>query len=161
MSRATKYKKPPQDVLALHRALSDLVKVYQFRDRSKICCHDVSVTQCYALEALINLGPLTLTGLAEELYLEKSTASRVVNALERKGYVRRSDDPSDSRAVILTVTSGGRVLYDRIERELVEATARLADDFEPEVRRAAARLLARFARTAVERFTGKKSCLRG
>jgi DNA-binding MarR family transcriptional regulator len=159
MPRAAEDRKPPQDILALHQALSSLVRVYQFRDRTKICCHDVSVTQCYALEALIKLGPLTLNGLAEELYLEKSTASRVVNTLERKGYVRRSEDPGDARAINLSVTRKGRTLYDRIEWELMEATASLADDFEPEVRCAAAELLTRFARAAVDRFTEKKSCL--
>ena len=33
--------------------MADLVRVYQFRDRDHICCHDVSVTQCYALEMLV------------------------------------------------------------------------------------------------------------
>jgi hypothetical protein len=66
-----------EDARAVHEALSDLVRVYQFRDRDRICCHDVSVTQCYALEALIRRGPITLGELAAELYLDKSTASRV------------------------------------------------------------------------------------
>jgi hypothetical protein len=38
------------DAETFHAALSELVRVYQFRDRDRICCHDVSVTQCYALE---------------------------------------------------------------------------------------------------------------
>ncbi|UCD56259.1 MAG: MarR family transcriptional regulator, partial [Candidatus Hydrogenedentota bacterium] len=90
--------------------------------------------------------------LATELYLQKSTASRVVNALERKEYVHRSNDPDDARAVNLRVSGKGRALYNRIERDLVATTARLAADFEPEVRRAAAKLLARFAKAAVDRF---------
>src|SRR6185295_7416015 len=76
------------DATALHEALSELVRVYQFRDRDRICCHDISVTQCYALEALLRRGPSGLNELAQELYLDKSTASRVVAALQRKGYIR-------------------------------------------------------------------------
>jgi hypothetical protein len=45
------------DAVALHEALSELVRVYQFRDRDRICCHDISVTQCYALDALLRRGP--------------------------------------------------------------------------------------------------------
>src|SRR5688500_8387945 len=30
----------------LRRALSELVRVYQFRDRDRICCYDISVSQC-------------------------------------------------------------------------------------------------------------------
>ena len=35
------------DAETLHAALSELVRVYQFRDRDRICCHDISVTQCW------------------------------------------------------------------------------------------------------------------
>src|SRR5262245_19696817 len=38
------------DAEALHAAVSDLVRIYQLRDRNQICCYDISVTQCYALE---------------------------------------------------------------------------------------------------------------
>jgi len=48
----------------LFGALSDLVRVYQFRDRDRICCYDVSVTQCYALEALARRSAMTLNDLA-------------------------------------------------------------------------------------------------
>ena len=34
-----------RDALDLHEAVADLVRVYQFRDRDRICCHDVWVTQ--------------------------------------------------------------------------------------------------------------------
>ena len=46
-----------QDAENLYAALSELVRVYQFRDRDTICCYDVSVTQCYAIEALLRRGP--------------------------------------------------------------------------------------------------------
>ena len=65
------------DAAELYDALAALVRVYQFRDRDRICCHDVSVTQCYAMEALLKIGPCSLNALAAELYLDKSTASRV------------------------------------------------------------------------------------
>jgi DNA-binding MarR family transcriptional regulator len=136
---------------ALYDALSELVRVYQFRDRDRICCHDVSVTQCYAIEALLRRGPSTLNELASELYLNKSTASRVVATLERKGYVARTSHPQDGRAIVLTVTASGKRLHDRIRRDLVGAEARLLADFEPSVRDAAPRLLLRLARAAEAR----------
>jgi MarR family transcriptional regulator, 2-MHQ and catechol-resistance regulon repressor len=136
---------------ALHEALGELVRVYQFRDRDRICCHDVSVTQCYAIEALLRRGPSTLNDLAAQLYLDKSTASRVVAALERKRYVTRAPHPQDGRAVVLTVTPAGRRLHDGIRRELVEEAKHLLADVEPEVREEAARLVLRLARAAAAR----------
>jgi MarR family transcriptional regulator, 2-MHQ and catechol-resistance regulon repressor len=139
------------DAVDLHTALSELVRVYQFRDRDRICCHDISVTQCYALEALIRRGPSGLNELAAELYLDKSTASRVVATLERKKYVTRERHPDDGRAVILSVSPAGRRLYERIRTDLVAETRELLEDFEPEVAKGAARLILRLARAAAER----------
>src|ERR1700754_3464708 len=90
-----------RDARALYGALSDLIRVYQFRDRDRICCYDVSVSQCYALEEVVRQGGMSLNDLAARLYLDKSTASRVVDSLERKGYVARTPHPSDRRAVLL------------------------------------------------------------
>jgi len=139
------------DATALHEALGELVRVYQFRDRDRICCHDVSVTQCYALEALIRRGPSGLNELAAELYLDKSTASRVVATLERKGYVSRAAHPDDGRAIVLRATPAGRKLHDRIRQDLVHEARELLQDFEPEVREGAARLILRLARAAAAR----------
>ena len=72
-----------RDAEALQSAVSSLVRIYQFRDRNRICCHDISVTQCYALEALVEQGPLRLGALAERMHLDKSTTSRVVQTLVR------------------------------------------------------------------------------
>ena len=139
------------DAEALHDALSELVRVYQFRDRDRICCHDISVTQCYALDALLRRGPSGLNELAAELYLDKSTASRVVAALERKRYVSRQPHPEDGRAVVLTVTARGRRLHENIRADLVAEAGQIVADFEPEVREAAARLILRLARAAATR----------
>lgn len=140
-----------RDATELHEALSELVRVYQFRDRDRICCHDISVTQCYALEALVRRGPSGLNDLAAELYLDKSTASRVVATLERKKYISRAPHPEDGRAIVLTVTAAGRRLCDRIRTDLVAEARELLADFEPEVREGAARLILRLARAAAER----------
>lgn len=152
MSITLQRRDPAQDEAArLYGALSDLVRVYQFRDRDRICCHDISVTQCYALEALVRRGPRTLNELAGELYLDKSTTSRVVTTLERKGYVGRQTHPRDRRSILIDLTASGRRLHARIEKDLIEETRQLLKDFEPTVREAAPALLARLAIAAERR----------
>jgi DNA-binding MarR family transcriptional regulator len=85
------------------------------------------------------------------LYLDKSTASRVVAALERKRYVRRAPHAEDGRAIVLTVTEAGRRLYYRIRGDLILEAKDLLEGFEPEVREGAARLIMRLARAAAAR----------
>ena len=45
------------------------------------------MTQCYALETLVEQGPMRLSELTARLFLDKSTTSRVVQTLIKKGYV--------------------------------------------------------------------------
>ncbi len=141
-----------KDVRDLHRAVSELVRVYQFRDRKSIFYYDVSVTQCYALSSIITHGPMTLNRLASELYLDKSTASRVVGSLVRKGYVHRSADPGDARALKLDVTKKGMGLHSKITRDLVREMKNLVADYDSDTRRATTRLISRLAQRASERF---------
>ncbi|HZH44105.1 MAG TPA: MarR family transcriptional regulator [Lysobacter sp.] len=141
-----------RDAEALHAAVASLVRVYQFRDRDRICCHDISVTQCYALETVIERGPLRSQALAEALMLDKSTTTRVVDALVRKGYVERRTDPDDGRALALSATPAGRALYQRINHDLIEQQVELLRDLDPDVRAGATELIARLARAAQSRF---------
>jgi MarR family 2-MHQ and catechol resistance regulon transcriptional repressor len=141
-----------QDAEALHAAVSDLVRIYQFRDRDRICCYDISVTQCYALECLVEHGAMRSQALAERLMLDKSTTTRVVDALERKGYVARSTAEDDARAVSLQVTRGGRSLYEKINRELIAQQAELLADLDPAVRASVTDVIRRLAKASEARF---------
>lgn len=137
-----------RDAEDLYEALNQLVRVYQFRDRDRICCYDVSVTQCYAIETLVKQGPLRLQALAEEMFLDKSTASRVVDTLERKGYVSRVEDPEDRRAVRVQATEAGADLYERIRDDLINEEKTMISCMAPEVRQGALTLLRQLTRAA-------------
>ncbi|NIN70443.1 MAG: MarR family transcriptional regulator [Gemmatimonadetes bacterium] len=137
-----------RDAAAFYDALADLIRVYQFRDRDRICCQDISVTQYYALESLARHGPLTLNELASQLYLDKSTVSRVVTAIERKKLLHRQPHEQDRRAVHLALTDTGRRLYDAIRGDIEEREKRLIADFDPETRGAMIALIGRLAQAA-------------
>ena len=141
-----------RDAVALQAAVADLVRVYQFRDRDRICCHDVSVTQCYALETLVEHGPMRLSTLADRLFLDKSTTSRVVGTLVRKGYVEQRADASDRRATTLRATKQGQRLCARITEDLVKQQKQLLQDLDPDVRSGVVEVLRRLARAADARF---------
>lgn len=141
-----------RDARALQAAIADLVRVYQFRDRDRICCHDISVTQCYALETLVEHGPMRLGALAERLFLDKSTTSRVVNTLVRKGYVEGRPDPADGRATSLSATRQGERLCARITADLVDQQRQLLEDLAPQVRAGVVQVVRRLAEAADARF---------
>jgi MarR family 2-MHQ and catechol resistance regulon transcriptional repressor len=141
-----------RDAEALQAAVADLVRVYQFRDRDRICCHDISVTQCHALEALVDHGPLRLGDLAGRLFLDKSTTSRVVRTLVKKGYVEQRPDADDGRATALSATRAGRNLCARIVGDLVDQQKQLLADLAPDIRAGVVDVIRRLAQAADSRF---------
>ena len=105
----------------LQRAVSGLVKKFQFRDRNETVAYGLSVSQAYILRALSELGPLTMGGLANEMRLSISTMTRVVAQLDRKSLVRRTPDPNDGRVCRVALSPRGQSQWQRIEDELVAA----------------------------------------
>jgi DNA-binding MarR family transcriptional regulator len=74
-------------------------------------------TQFSVLGALARNGEMRLSDLAERDGLNPTMVSRVVGALEKSGWVARSQHPDDGRAVLAEVTPAGRDLYERLQRE--------------------------------------------
>ncbi len=136
------------DARRFHRAVTHLVRVYQSMDREHICCYDVSVSQCWALEAISDHGPLTLNQVASRLLLDKSTTSRVVDALERKGYVNRRKHPDDGRTLQLECTPAGHELRSRLEADILARDEGILEKLEPEVRRSVTHVINELATVA-------------
>ena len=149
------------DAEHLSDALSELIRVIQFRDRDRACCYDISVSQCYALKRVVDAGPLTINELAAHLYLDKSTASRVANGLVDKSLVIRERDSEDGRVVRLVATPEGASVCSTIESDLTREYAEMLCDFEPEVRVAITRLVGRLGQSFTARVeaSGGSCCV--
>jgi len=135
-----------EDGRQLAGALTELIRVVQFRDRDRACCYDVSVSQCYALQGVVAAGCLTINDLAAHLYLDKSTASRLAQSLVEKGYLVRERDGEDGRVVNLVATPEGRALCAAIDAGEAREYAALLADFDPAVRSEINRLVGRLGR---------------
>src|ERR671931_2903923 len=101
----------------------------------------LSAARLSALSVLVFGGPRTLTELAAAEHVRPATMTRIVQALEAEGLVRRESDPDDGRVTRLHATAKGeRVLWRgrelRVAR-LAELLARLSADEVAHVRKAA------------------------
>src|SRR5450631_4917445 len=81
-------------------------------------------TQLSALATVEQAGPLRLGDLAAAEKIAPSTLTRIVTALEERGYVKRCAVPGDARASTLAITPRGHEVLERIRHE---STAMLAD----------------------------------
>ncbi len=65
---------------------------------------DMTAEQWGAIIVLLNGEPMTQRQLGEQLYLEKSSVSRLTDGLERRGWIVRTRDPKDNRQKFVTPT---------------------------------------------------------
>lgn len=103
----------------LQRAFKRFIRSYQFRDRNDMSPFGVTVTQCYTLDTLGDGGGLTMSELAEEMYLTTATMTGVVDELEKKELAERMHDERDRRLIRVALTIKGVELYGQIREALV------------------------------------------
>lgn len=120
----------------LYVVFAELVRRYQFRDRDQICCHGLSVSQCYTLQALAAGESMTMGDLAAHLGLMISSMTRVVDHLVGGGLVRRIDDPTDRRVCRVQIASKGRALVSKVQGSLVREYEQVLSKVPPESREA-------------------------
>jgi len=72
------------------------------------CSQPVAVAEAHTLLELSREPGLSQNGLAARLRLEKSSVSRIVTALEKRGWVARRRNPKDTRIVHVHLTDDGR-----------------------------------------------------
>ncbi|HEY0717046.1 MAG TPA: MarR family transcriptional regulator [Streptosporangiaceae bacterium] len=89
-------------------------------------------TQLSALATVEQSGPMRLGDVAAAEGIAPSTLTRIVTALEDRGYVERCAVPGDARASTLAITPRGRQILERIRQEstamLAQSLAMLAPD---------------------------------
>jgi DNA-binding MarR family transcriptional regulator len=99
----------------IHALLMDLVRVAGLLQPDQIVPgHQISMSQAFALHELDTDRRLSQQELADRLRLEKSSVSRMVAEMERKGLLVRERDPDNQRQYRLRLTARGRALHARM-----------------------------------------------
>jgi DNA-binding MarR family transcriptional regulator len=85
----------------------------------------VSLSEAWALIELADGTPLTQRDLSERLDLEKSTVSRLVAGMERRGLVNRRRNPDNRRYAQVAITDHGRTVVNGLARDMLERHAHI------------------------------------
>nr|WP_254925396.1 MULTISPECIES: MarR family transcriptional regulator [unclassified Rhodococcus (in: high G+C Gram-positive bacteria)] len=88
---------------------------------------------------------MRLRDLAEHLRIVARSATDIVDSLEAAQLVMRQPDPSDRRAVLVTLTDTGRALLDRIDDARRQVSSEMFDGLESAERVELNRLLGKIA----------------
>jgi DNA-binding MarR family transcriptional regulator len=100
-----------EDAVRLADVLNGIATLYQFRDLNERLYGTLTVSQSYCLRILYFQGPRTMSELAGGLRVRLSTITGVIDQLEDKGLVERTDHPEDRRSLHVRLTPKGRTLY--------------------------------------------------
>jgi DNA-binding MarR family transcriptional regulator len=94
-------------------------------NRGALCAPVIAVApggvdgQTYpVLNMLASVGPVTTVRLAEYIGIDRSGASRYADRLEAAGLIKRTTDPLDRRASLLSLTPKGTRVIDRLNATL-------------------------------------------
>jgi DNA-binding MarR family transcriptional regulator len=101
----------------LHSAAIHLLRRLRVEDEAL----GISAPRLSALSVLVFAGPKRVGELARIEQVEPPTMTRLVDGLQLDGYVARSPDPDDARAVRVEATDRGRDALLEGRRRRVEA----------------------------------------
>ncbi|MCC6524599.1 MAG: MarR family transcriptional regulator [Polyangiaceae bacterium] len=102
--------------------LVGICRAFGVFERGAVCCGTVSVPQCIALQALLE-GDHDVSRLAEHLGVSTSAMTRLVDGLERRGWVERVRAEDDRRRVVLALSRKGRREAERLRQATVDSVS--------------------------------------
>ena len=96
---------------ALPRRTTELARL--FLTKTSVC---VSRTEVGVLRNLRG-RPRRITELAAEEHVTQPAITLLVNRLQERGWVERISDPTDGRAVLVSLTPAGEEVFERLRGE--------------------------------------------
>jgi MarR family transcriptional regulator, 2-MHQ and catechol-resistance regulon repressor len=82
-------------------------------DRASIAETGLNLSDFTILEALLHKGPLPVNSIGKKVLLTSGSMTAAVNRLGTKGFVERTQDPSDRRRFYVHLTKSGRKFIKR------------------------------------------------
>jgi DNA-binding MarR family transcriptional regulator len=92
----------------------ELPRALRCCQQDQIFCENLTLAQFSVLNAIAEKGEMKLADLHFLLSVEKSTTTRLVDPLTRKGWVQRKKSDHDSRAQMLMLTREGKIVHQKI-----------------------------------------------
>lgn len=109
-------------------ALRRISRAIDLHSRALMQEYGLTAPQLAALQAVGELQPVSVSGIARSIHLSLATVTGIFNRLESRELVKRSRNGPDRRTVMLELTGGGgellkaapSLLQDRFRRELAK-----------------------------------------
>lgn len=112
-------------LLSIERAtLDNLIFEQGFQKKIAVKCKELSKNQPVVIKIIGIEGEIMPSTIGKYTGMEKSSLTRMVDDLEKKGIVYRKTDPEDRRKVLVSLTDKGLNYYSYLNK----ITAEMADE---------------------------------
>jgi DNA-binding MarR family transcriptional regulator len=103
-----------ESVTRIERLLRHVAFIIRRRGRDILSDFNITNPQFNALLALREKEDITMGELCDKLLLACSTATDLVDRMEKNGFLVRKRDPQDRRVIRLSITDKGKVVISEV-----------------------------------------------
>ncbi|HHY12120.1 MAG TPA: MarR family transcriptional regulator [Firmicutes bacterium] len=101
-------------VVHIERILRHVAFIIKRRGRDILNDFDITTPQFLALLVLKDKPGITMGELCDRLFLACSTATDLIDRMEKNGYLERNRDTKDRRVIRLSITKKGKDVIDQV-----------------------------------------------
>jgi len=122
----------------LNRALIEIVWHFGPKGLDGECCENLSMPEFLALDKIANTQDCRVQKIGQLLGFTKSGATRIVNRLEKNGYVQKIKSYEDARVCCVLITQQGENVLnstdERYSKELEQLLSRMPEKNVPQMK---------------------------
>jgi DNA-binding MarR family transcriptional regulator len=116
------------DMEDLRQSVQKFYRLFGFLNQNVTPCgFQLSTSQVFSLQELEDKA-LTIGELAERLLLERSSVSRLIDNLEKNGFVSRALNEENRREVLVSLTNKGRNSLQKVREQSLHYYESILED---------------------------------
>lgn len=109
-----------EEILELRLTVQNFIRLFGLLEQNVTPCgFDLSPSQVFALQELED-KTLTIGELADLLFLERSTVSRLIDSLVKGGFVNRVLNEKNRREVLVSLTDKGQRSLQQVREQSIK-----------------------------------------
>ncbi|MGM0883227.1 MAG: MarR family winged helix-turn-helix transcriptional regulator [Bacillota bacterium] len=107
-------------LLELRTNIQKFIRIFGLLEQNVTPCgFPLSVSQVFSLQELENTS-MSITELAQELHLERSSVSRLVDGMVKEGFIRRDINEFNRREMVLSLTEKGTRTLNQVREQSIK-----------------------------------------
>ena len=139
------------EILEIRSQIHQFIRLFGVLNPTETPCgYHLSLSQVLALQILDEKMPLTVRELAEQLYLERSTVSRLVDSLVKEGFVEREINERNRREILVSLTDHGRHTVQEVRNQSIDFFRSILENLSEEERKSILQGLHKFTSALAE-----------